>query len=254
MRLPILGLALFLVSPFAFASEPSHCAADEDSIWSCSSKNKRYEVCAAKNLSRTAGYMQYRAGTIGAPEFVFPSARVHPKGPFHYSLLAQGAQLSFENGAYQYDLTEPLKGNATIWVTKQGENAKLAVNCQRWSDTLTLTSTLERFESIGLYQGVSRTGVGVPDKSDVVAAKAVDLKLGQPYTLNRDVLLRASWKPDTKNVDGSVLDKAYPELSCGAGYDAVCQAAFTKDKKVLVLTVDQNKPKLPLVHVNEQSF
>jgi hypothetical protein len=148
----ILSLGLVIVLPFALADDPSHCASHEEIIWSCSSKSKTYEVCASKNLSATSGYMQYRAGRVGKPEFIFPSELVSPRGLFHYQLLAQGAQLSFKHGQYQYDLTEPLKGNAAIWVSKGDENTWLAVNCQKWSDTLTLTSTLDRFKSIGIYE------------------------------------------------------------------------------------------------------
>lgn len=153
MRLSIiLSLGLLMVSPSAMAGDPSHCAPNEEVIWSCSSKNKTFELCASKDLGAASGYMQYRAGPPGKPEFVFPSKLVSPKGFFHYSLLAQGAQLSFTQGQYEYNLTEPLKGNASIWVLKGDEKAKLAVSCQKWSDTLTLTSTLDRFKSIGIYE------------------------------------------------------------------------------------------------------
>ncbi len=53
-------------------------------------------------------------------------------------------------------------------------------------------------------------------------------------------------------MDSRPLFKAFPEISCGTGYDAICQAAFLKDGQSLVLTVDQNKKSLPLVHVSKE--
>ncbi len=153
MRLStIFTLGLLSISPLATAGESSQCTSHEEIIWSCSSKSKTYEVCASKDLSAASGYMQYRAGPIGNPEFVYPNKPVSPRGIFHYRLLAHGAQLTFTQGAYQYDLTEQLKGNASIWVSKGDEKTKLAVLCQTWSDTLTLTTTLDRFKSIGVYE------------------------------------------------------------------------------------------------------
>jgi hypothetical protein len=95
--------------------------------------------------------MQYRAGFAGKPEWVFPEQLSHPKGIFHYRVLAQGAQLSFVSGDYHYDLYEPLKGDASIWVSK-GEvtKTKPTINCRTWTDTLTLTSTINRFKALGI--------------------------------------------------------------------------------------------------------
>lgn len=99
---------------------------------------------------------------------------------------------------------------------------------------------------------VGPIGVGSPDKSDMANAKEAGLMLGKPYSANRDILLRASWRPDTEGMDSRPLFKAFPEISCGTGYDAICQAVFLKDGQSLVLTVDQNKKYLPLVHVSKE--
>ena len=95
-------------------------------------------------------------------------------------------------------------------------------------------------------------GVGSPDKSDIAAAKEAGLTLGKPYSANRNILLRAAWRPDTEGMDSPPLFKVFPEISCGTGYDAICQAVFLKDGRSLVLTVDQNKKNLPLVHVSKE--
>ena len=105
---------------------------------------------------------------------------------------------------------------------------------------------------LAFARDVGPVGVGSPDQSDIATAKAAGLKLGNTYAANRDILLRASWQLDTGDVDSRPLFKAYPEISCGTGYDAVCQASFSKDGKSLVLTVDQNQKNLPLVHVSKE--
>ncbi len=107
--------------------------------------------------------------------------------------------------------------------------------------------------SLAFSQGrnVGPIGLGSPDKNDIAIAKTLGLKLGQAYSINRDILLRTSWTPDTEGGDRPPLFKAYPEISCGSGYDARCQAVFSKNGKLIELTVDQNKKNLPLVHVSE---
>jgi hypothetical protein len=113
-------------------------------------------------------------------------------------------------------------------------------------------STLIFITPLTFARDVGPVGVGSPDQSDIATAKVAGLKLGKAYSVNRDILLRASWQPDTGDVDGCPLFKGYPEISCGTGYDAVCQALFSKDGKSLLLTVDQNKKNLPLVHVSKE--
>ena len=105
---------------------------------------------------------------------------------------------------------------------------------------------------LALGRDIGPIGVGSADKSDMANAKEAGLKLGKPYSVNRDILLRASWRPDTKGMDSQPLFKDSPEISCGTGYDAICQAVFLKNGQSLVLTVDQNMKSLPLAHVNKE--
>ena len=98
MRLSILGTLLIVVPLFSMAAPGTLCSADEEVIFSCKTKRKMYEICASKDLSATSGYMQYRAGSNGKVEFVYPSHPEAPAGKFHFGLLARGAVLSFQNG------------------------------------------------------------------------------------------------------------------------------------------------------------
>jgi len=74
------------------------CARNERVIFSCPLRRpaKIVSVCAAKNLTRETGYLQYRFGLPGKIELEFPKER-------------QGSQAKFEYTHYfraQFDLTE----------------------------------------------------------------------------------------------------------------------------------------------------
>jgi hypothetical protein len=74
------------------------CARNERVIFSCPLRRpaKIVSVCAAKNLTRETGYLQYRFGLPGKIELEFPEER-------------QGSQVKFEYMHYfraQFDLTE----------------------------------------------------------------------------------------------------------------------------------------------------
>jgi hypothetical protein len=111
MRIPILIVLTMLVAiSLSFsnsnraASQPGKlqpntlCAKDERVIFSCALRRpaKIVSVCAAKNLTRETGYLQYRFGLPGKIELEFPKER-------------QGTQEKFEYTHYfraQFDLTE----------------------------------------------------------------------------------------------------------------------------------------------------
>ncbi len=147
----IFYLTVTSASAFA-AAAPSHCSAKEESLWSCSSKKKIYEICVSKDLGIKQGYMQYRAGQPGKPaELVFPTQLVPPKGLFKVDMLPRGVMLSFTHQKELYEINEPLSGSTTISAAKEGQNSSVAVTCDTASDTLTLTPTLNRFKSLGIY-------------------------------------------------------------------------------------------------------
>ena len=111
MRIPILivlttlgVISLNLSNGNSAASEPGTlqpntlCAKDERVIFSCPLRRpaKIVSVCAAKNLTKETGYLQYRFGLPGKVELEFPKER-------------QGSQQKFEYTHYfraQFDLTE----------------------------------------------------------------------------------------------------------------------------------------------------
>jgi hypothetical protein len=147
-----IGIVLTAGPASSLAALLSLCSSDEETIFSCRTKRKTYEVCASKDLSATSGYMQYRAGLNGKAEFVFPRERLVPVGHFRFRLLARGAQLTFENGGFTYEIVEPLIGKTTIWVSRGNGSSQAAQECQNFTDSLTLTTTQNRFKSLGIYE------------------------------------------------------------------------------------------------------
>lgn len=144
----VVAASLFSVGSFA---QSSLCTKDEVTVWSCLTKAKVYSLCASRDLSPTAGYLQYRAGKSSKPEFAFPDPPEHPKGHFLLRLAPRGASLSFSNGDYEYWIYEPLAGSTTIDVSKDGASIG-TVTCGWSTDTLTLTETQNRFQALGVYR------------------------------------------------------------------------------------------------------
>ena len=145
--------ALFTVAPLlSMAASGTLCSADEEFMFSCKTKRKTFEICASRDLCATVGYMQYRAGSNGKVQFVYPSQRVPPAGKFRFSLLARDAQLSFQNGEFTYEIAEPLIGKTVIWVSQGSGGAVQAAECRNFTESLTLTTTQNRFKSLGIYE------------------------------------------------------------------------------------------------------
>lgn len=128
------------------------CTQGETTEWSCTAKKKTYALCASKDLGAETGYMQYRAGRGSKTEFVFPERREHPKGHFRLALQAKGVMFSFSNAGYEYAIYEPLAGSTHIDVANSQGTQVADVTCDSATDTLTLTTTMERFKGLGIYQ------------------------------------------------------------------------------------------------------
>lgn len=76
------------------------------------------------------------------------------------------------------------------------------------------------------------------------------LRLGAPFQVNRQVLLKRGWVPDERSPDDDAAAALEDrDMACGSGWDAVCQAAFRKDGRTLLLTLSAVNNGLPLVGV-----
>lgn len=145
------GIVLLSLLYFQSAYAMTMCNPDEVVIWSCSKKNNIYSVCASKDLSIKAGYMLYRAAKKGKIVFKYPETKSHPSTVFHFSLLAKGAMLSFNNNEYKYKLFEGLMGGPSIVVSKNGKTIQ-DIECEAGSDTLTLTPIQKILAGAGIKE------------------------------------------------------------------------------------------------------
>lgn len=153
---PLLLTAPALLLPLAATAQvqaqPSLCTKDEVTEWSCTAGRKVYSLCASRDLGPTSGTLQYRAGKKGSkPELAFPDPATHPKGHFVLNIVSRGATLSFSNKGYTYYVYEPLAGQTVIDVSK-GDTPIGSITCGNATDTLTLTSTQNRFKTLGVFQ------------------------------------------------------------------------------------------------------
>ncbi|HMN75081.1 MAG TPA: hypothetical protein PKC97_03370 [Burkholderiaceae bacterium] len=98
--------ALPLQAAASEASAASHCTADEQTLFACSTGRKRLSVCASAQLTRDAGSVQYRFGAPGRSPFVLPAAdagwRATVRGGGLMFSGGGGAYLAFANPPYRY--------------------------------------------------------------------------------------------------------------------------------------------------------
>jgi len=104
----------FLALCFLFCemtSASTLCTPSEKVLFSCQLENSKKiaSVCAAINLTRTVGYLQYRFGTRGKLELVYPSTKVATQERFFWRELrpyqSSVRELTFKSGEYYYTLS-----------------------------------------------------------------------------------------------------------------------------------------------------
>ena len=144
--------ACVVISFTARAKNVSHCSAAEMSLWKCSSKQKVYELCASKNLSKSSGYLQYRAGRIGKIELSYPAGLLHPRGLFRLQHYARNGGLKFNIGRYEYELFDPLTGpgGSELRVFKDKSEFVSNIYCAESNEAMTNTGVIELFQAAGL--------------------------------------------------------------------------------------------------------
>lgn len=147
----LLGLLGAAWGDAAMADVTTLCHGSERTIWSCRAGAKLYALCASMNLGEEEGYLQYRAGGPSRGAFRFPGRLTHPRGHFTFSLLAHGASLAFERGAYRYEITEDIKGDTSILVSLP-QGRMVAIDCADATQTLTENATIDLFKSAGLAE------------------------------------------------------------------------------------------------------
>ena len=142
--------SLAVLSCASVAYGGSHCASDEQSLWSCASGQKVYELCASQDLAQDKGYLQYRAGRIGKIEMSFPAKPVHPRGLFELRLYARNAGFVFHNGGYEYELFDALIGNSHLRIYRGDGKFVRDIACTDSNETFVSTDIINRFTALGL--------------------------------------------------------------------------------------------------------
>jgi hypothetical protein len=116
------------------------CGNDEITLWSCEIGERKYSLCSSHVVTRSTGYMQYRASDHGRITFVYPATKEPPDGYFTYSSAANGdASIDFVSRGFKYSLMDSLRGNSSILVSRQSESsATTEMSCGGGMQTLQL--------------------------------------------------------------------------------------------------------------------
>jgi hypothetical protein len=95
---------LFAAGP-GQAATPTHCAANEQIVFSCVTDHKVVSVCASGDPAQHSGSLSYRFGSLGRPEISYPSPGqsqdVVKAGRWVFA-GGGGAWLAFHRSPYRY--------------------------------------------------------------------------------------------------------------------------------------------------------
>lgn len=128
------------------------CGEDEITLWSCEAGKRAYALCASRVVTRSAGYLQYRAARHGKLEFTYPQQKKPPLGSFTYQSFANGnASVEFSNGGYGYTLVDPLRQASSILVTPpSGQGKQIEISCGG-NQTLQVNYTMRLMYDAGIW-------------------------------------------------------------------------------------------------------
>lgn len=173
MNTPFLSIALLLAATPALAQDSSPpstitgatweqyqkeylqsplCSQEEITLWTCSVRSRVYSLCASRTVTRTSGYLQYRAATRGKVTFTYPADKKPPFGLFTYSPTANGdASVSFTNQGYEYTLFDSLRGASSILVTAAAPSGKSTEITCPGNQTLQVNYTMRLMYDSGVW-------------------------------------------------------------------------------------------------------
>jgi len=128
------------------------CGGEELTLWRCETKHKAFALCASPSVTRTTGYLQYRAADAGKPVFAYPATRRPPAGLFEYVSAANGdASIGFANAGYRYLLADPLRDRSFITVTAPGAHGKATTIACGPNQTLQVNYTMRLMDDAGVW-------------------------------------------------------------------------------------------------------
>jgi hypothetical protein len=133
----VVGAIIIFCAATSAVQTPSLCDASEAIIFSCRIKgsNKILSLCSSKQLSKDAGYLQYRFGRPDAVELTFPEEKRNSQTQFLYNhyfrFQVDRTEVSFKNGGYRYSIydyydaeTKPEKMNRGVSIEYEGSEEK----------------------------------------------------------------------------------------------------------------------------------
>lgn len=130
------------------------CSEEEITLWSCENSKRVYSLCSSRAVTRTSGYMQYRASLGGKIEFTYPAGKKPPLGSFVYHSHANGdASIEFTSGGYGYALVDPLRDNSSIIVSAPAPSRKQTEIKCGGNQTLQVNYTMRLMYDAGVWTG-----------------------------------------------------------------------------------------------------
>lgn len=128
------------------------CVEDEATLWACTTGKRAFALCSSQRVTRTSGYMQYRASRAGKTEFHYPQTRRPPLGLFVFNAFPNGdASVEFSNDGYRYSLVDPLRSSASILISAPGASGTTEIDCQA-NQTLQMNYTMRLMYESGVWQ------------------------------------------------------------------------------------------------------
>jgi hypothetical protein len=94
----------------------SLCESTEKIVFSCTvgKASKMVSLCSSKELTKSAGYLQYRFGLPGKIELEFPRQREQTQSAFKYSHYFRAqfdqTEISFTTNEYEYAIFDDYNG------------------------------------------------------------------------------------------------------------------------------------------------
>lgn len=128
------------------------CSKDEITLWSCETKKRVFSLCSSQVVTRTSGYLQYRASNADKVTFAYPATKAPPLGLFKFNSSPNGdASVDFTNKGYNYSLVDPLRGNSFILVSGPGSSGTTTEIACGGNQTLQVNYTLRLMYDSGIW-------------------------------------------------------------------------------------------------------
>ncbi len=130
------------------------CNKDEITLWSCKTSNHVYSLCSSHAVTRTSGYIQYRASKHGVIVFAYPSEKKPPLGLFVYNSYGNGnASIEFTSNGYGYTLFDPLRDRSSIFVSAPAPSQKRSeIKCEP-NQSLQINYSMRLMYDSGVWDG-----------------------------------------------------------------------------------------------------